>query len=110
MNKLSAKIGWDPEKRKVTASKDGTSIEFIIGSSTAYINGKARQLGTPAIIQKGHTYIPARIVLEAFGAKVDWDNDSRLVLVNTDKAIPKLTPLQLKQIRFQAHINWAEKQ
>ncbi|WP_214630798.1 copper amine oxidase N-terminal domain-containing protein [Paenibacillus agaridevorans] len=110
LNKLNAKIGWDPEKRKVTANKDGISIELTIGSSTAYMNGKARQLGTPAIIQKGHTYIPARIVLEAFGAKVDWDNDSRLVLVNTDKTIPKLTPLQLKQFRFQAHINWAEKQ
>jgi hypothetical protein len=109
LTKLGAKIGWDPVKRVVTASKDGKQIKLTIDSSTALVNGKEQPLGTPAVIRKGFTYIPARIVLETFGAKVRWNSDSRLVLVQTEASLPALSALELKHLRFQAYLNWAGK-
>ncbi|REK76886.1 copper amine oxidase N-terminal domain-containing protein [Paenibacillus paeoniae] len=106
LTKLGAKITWVPEKRLVRASKNDTVIELTIDSATVVINGKAQKLDTPARITGGRTYIPARLVLEAFGAQVTWNVDSRLVLVTTDKSLPQLTAKEMKQLRFKAHLNW----
>lgn len=108
LSKLGAEIAWDPVARKVTASKDGTKIELTVDSDTVYINGQAQKLESPARIKDERTYIPARLVLETFGAKVGWDNDSRLVLVSTDDVVTRPTALMLKQHRFQAQLNWEE--
>ncbi|RJX40503.1 copper amine oxidase N-terminal domain-containing protein [Paenibacillus pinisoli] len=72
------------------------------------INGTVQKSSVQAILSKGRAYIPARVVLEAFGAKVSWNADSRLVLVATKNGLPTLTALDLKQLRFQAHIIWLE--
>ncbi|RJE87044.1 copper amine oxidase N-terminal domain-containing protein [Paenibacillus sp. 1011MAR3C5] len=104
---MGAKVGWDSRTRVVTASKQGTTIEIPLYHDTIYINGKA-QKSVPAVISKGRTYIPARVVLEAFGAKVSWNAESRLVLVSTKDDVPVLTALELKQLRFQAYIHWLE--
>ncbi len=109
LNKLDAKIGWDPVNRKARASKNGNTVELTVGSSTIYINGKPKPLGTPAVIKGGYTFIPARLVLETFGAQVGWNGDSRLVLVSTNSALPALTPLEMAQIRFEAYVRWEEK-
>lgn len=106
LTKLGAKIGWDPVARKVTASKGGTTIELTVDSDTAYINGENKKLEAPARIQNGRTYVPARLVLETFGAKVGWNGDFRLVLVSTDDDAPSPTPQQLKRHGFQAQLNW----
>ncbi|GKU78152.1 copper amine oxidase N-terminal domain-containing protein [Paenibacillus sp. L3-i20] len=109
LKKLGAKIGYDHAKRKVTASLDGVTVVLTINSKTAYINGKAHTLIAPPLTTKGVTYIPARTVLEAFGAKVGWNSESRLVLVQTNPELPKLTQLQLDQFRLQSQIRWEEK-
>lgn len=109
LSKLGARITWDPETRKVTASKGSTTIELTIDSYSAYINGNEKKLEAPAIIKDGHTYIPARFVLETFGMKVGWNNESRLVLIYTEDNMPDPSPDELKQYRFQAQLNWENK-
>ncbi|WP_182914377.1 stalk domain-containing protein [Paenibacillus sp. 1011MAR3C5] len=109
LEKLDAKIKWDSEARKVSASKGGTTIVLTVDSETAYMNGKAIKLEEPARLKKGRTYIPARIVLEAFGAKVNWDRDARFILVTTEDSLPQLSPAELKRYRFQAQLNWENK-
>ncbi|REK76809.1 copper amine oxidase N-terminal domain-containing protein [Paenibacillus paeoniae] len=109
LEKLGAKITWNAKERKVTASKEGTSIELTVDSETAYINGNAKKLDAPARLKNGRTYIPARLVLEAFGLKVGWNNESRLVLVGTKDQMPVPTQEELKRHRFQAQLNWENK-
>lgn len=41
----------------------------------------------PPIIIEGSTYIPLRIMAEAFGAKVGWDGESRTVMIMYDTTI-----------------------
>ncbi|MDQ6419459.1 copper amine oxidase N-terminal domain-containing protein [Paenibacillus sp. LHD-117] len=110
LEKLGAYIHWDPVARKVAASKSGSKVELTIGSGTALVNGKLQPLGAPATIVKGRTYIPTRLVLETFGAKVGWNDGSRLVLVNTDATLPALSAAEIGQLRFEAQLNWEEKQ
>lgn len=107
LEKMGADISWDPKARVVTANKDGTTIKLPIDSNTIYVNGKALST-TPARITGGRTYIPARLVLETFGARVGWNTDSRLVLVATEDGLPDLTKAGIKQLRFQAQLNWLE--
>ncbi|QNK59012.1 copper amine oxidase N-terminal domain-containing protein [Paenibacillus sp. PAMC21692] len=106
LTKLGASISWDPAKRIVKASKNGITVELTIDSATAVINGKAQKFDAPARITGGRTFIPARLVLETFGAKVGWNADSRLVLVTTDNSLPQLTAKEMEQLRFKAHLNW----
>ncbi|MFD0590104.1 stalk domain-containing protein [Paenibacillus sp. GCM10027627] len=110
LEKLGAQIKWDAAKRKVTASKNGTTIELTIDSKTVKINGKTQSLDAPARISNGRTYIPARLVLQTFGAKVGWNADSRLVIVTTDDKLPALTAGDIKQLRYKSHLNaWEAK-
>ncbi len=104
--KLGAKIGWDPVERKVTASKDGTTIELTVDSETVVNNGAERKLEAPARIRNDRTFVPARFVLEAFGVNVGWNARSRLVLVTTSSLVPAPSPEDLKRHGFQAQLDW----
>ncbi len=109
LEKLGALIAWDPVARKVTAGKDGTWIELTVDSDSVLINGEEKKLEAPARIRNGRTYVPARLVLETFGAKVGWNPESRLVLVSTAVSLPALSPEELKRHRFQAQLDWENK-
>lgn len=109
LTRLGATINWDPVARKVTASKDGTTIELTIDSNTTFINGKEQKLEAAAIIKGGRTYIPARLVLETFGVHVGWSKESRLVLVSSAGHPLVLSPEEQKKLRFQAQLNWENK-
>lgn len=109
LTRLGATIGWDPVARKVTARKDGTTIELTIDSNTTLINGKEQKLEAAAIIKGGRTYIPARLVLETFGVHVGWNKESRLVLVSSSGNPLVLSPEEQKKHSFQAQLNWENK-
>lgn len=81
---LGADINWDPVTRTVTGTKDSTVVTLTIDSKTAYINGSPKELDVPAVIVSGRTMVPARFIAESLGAVVDWDNDSKTVLVNSE--------------------------
>ncbi|MEG2212939.1 MAG: stalk domain-containing protein, partial [Clostridiales bacterium] len=55
-------------------------IQLVIGSRTAYVNGKAVEMDTAAeIMGKGYTMVPARMIGEALGMTVSWDAAARKV-------------------------------
>lgn len=47
-------------------------------------NGEEKQLpsGYTTLNYDGHTYVPARFIAEELGAKVEWDDETKTVLVN----------------------------
>ena len=60
--------------------KEG-SIEFILGSSTAYVNSEQIELPTPSIFRDGVWMIPARAAVEALGGSIEWDKYARTVYI-----------------------------
>ncbi len=79
--RLGAEIVWDGATQTVTATKDTSTISLTIGQNTAYQNGKAITLDTPAKIIEGRTLVPVRFVSEALGAKVFWQGDTQTVRI-----------------------------
>jgi len=83
---LGASVAWDGKTRTVTVKKGDTVVRLTIGSKIASITEKGVTeviLEVPAKIVNGRTMVPLRLISEAFGAKVDWDDQSHLVRVAT---------------------------
>lgn len=82
---LEAEVIWNPEKRSITVTKDGVSIQLLVGSKTATVNGKKISLDAPATVTKGNTYVPVRFISEALNATVKWESESQTVVVYEEK-------------------------
>jgi len=80
---LGATVDWDAENRIVTVQNDGSTVELVIDSSVAKVEGKAKILEVPAMIidhdqdGDGSTMVPLRFVSEGLGAEVSWNESTR---------------------------------
>jgi len=79
LERMGARVNWDPSSETVTAYRDKTHVELRIGDRTASINGQAVNLDVPAKIVDGSTMVPLRFVSEALGDNVRWDEQAQTV-------------------------------
>lgn len=79
---FGAKVDWIAEERKVVITKDDITIELVIDSKTAKVNGKEVELAQPACIIDNYTYTPARFVAENLGCNVGWDAQTKYVFID----------------------------
>ncbi|WP_246208613.1 stalk domain-containing protein [Anaerotalea alkaliphila] len=93
--RLEAAVEWDALDRKVTATREGTTIVLYIGNATAWVNGAPVVLDVPPKIVNSRTLVPLRFVSESFGAEVDWDGLNRIVTVVTQTEAPEVPDFQL---------------
>lgn len=80
---LGAKVSWDGATNTVSAEKDGKKIYLSIGQKLASVSGEIVTLDVPAKIVNSRTLVPIRFVSESLGAKVDWDNSARKVIIRS---------------------------
>lgn len=81
---LGADVKWDPETQIITANRHDKSIILQLGNKSAVINGQQVTLDVPPQSISGRTMVPARIIAEALGAGVLWEESSRAVLINSN--------------------------
>lgn len=81
--KMDVDVEWDKATRTVTASRPGADVEFGFDETTAIVNGKVVEMGQPAIILKGRAMVPLRFLSETVGAKVEWQRDTRTVVITS---------------------------
>jgi len=74
---LGATVGWDDATKTVSVKSADTTIEIVIGATTAKVNGKEITLDSPAFIENSRTYLPVRVVAENLGAEVAWDDATK---------------------------------
>src|SRR5665647_2231375 len=80
---LGATVDWDAENRIVTVQNGGSTVELVIDSPVAKVEGKAKILEVPAMIidhdedGDGSTMVPLRFVSEGLGAEVSWVESTR---------------------------------
>ena len=82
---LNYKVSWDPIDRVVTVkSADETkSLRMYIGSLQAIKNGKETiTLDVAPSIKNDRTYLPIRAIGETLGAYIDWNANTRSVIIN----------------------------
>ncbi|HWP98777.1 MAG TPA: stalk domain-containing protein [Syntrophomonadaceae bacterium] len=80
---LSVPVEWDSPTQTVTATKGRDHLILTIGSASAYKNGQAMTLDTPASLVNDRTMVPLRFVSEALNAKVAWDEDTQTATVTS---------------------------
>jgi len=90
---FGAEVFWDETNRSVAASKDSTAVLLKIDSDVATLNGKEVTLDSPATIINGRTMVPVRFISEALGNKVDWNGDTRTVIITSPKTESKADKL-----------------
>ncbi len=89
---LGATIEWNAATKQVIAIKGNNKVTLTLNSTTAYINGEAKTLESPAISYNGSTLVPARFVAEAFGATVTWDNATKTVNIVSEAKPTETVP------------------
>ena len=78
---MNATVDWNADTRTVTSTRGGITIKLTIGDNKIFKNELVTELDVPAQIINDRTMVPARAVAEAFGADVQWDGDTRTVII-----------------------------
>lgn len=61
------------------AENEKVEISFKVGDSILNINGTLTEVETPYVAGEGTTLVPLRVITEAFGAQVDWENTTQTI-------------------------------
>jgi hypothetical protein len=78
---LGCTVNWDNETRATIIERDGTKIMLRINDNSVDVNGKKIQSDVAPQLIRGHTMIPLRIVAEALHCQVEWNKDSKTVII-----------------------------
>ena len=79
---LGATVNYNDLNQSITATKGSTVIRMALGSSNATVNNLPVKLDVPAKSYYGRTLVPLRFVSEAMGAKVNYNANTRAVLIS----------------------------
>lgn len=83
MEQFGAEVTWNSMSRTATVKKNGITVKVPIGKNYIYKDNELIPNDTAATIKARRTYLPIRVVLEAFGARVAWNQTSQEVLVTS---------------------------
>ncbi len=78
---LGATVNYNDLNQSITATKGDTVIRMALGSRNATVNSLPYKLDVPAKAYYGRTLVPLRFVSEAMGAKVNYNANTRVVLI-----------------------------
>ncbi len=79
---LGYKVYWNGSGGHVSVTDGKTSVDMTIGERQAYVNGKAKRLPQPPVIENNRTYLPVRWICETLGAQVSWSQGYYTVSIN----------------------------
>lgn len=79
--KLGAVVQWVEDTREVVVTKADKVITLKIDDDKVKVNDEVITLDTVASIKDGRTFVPLRFVSEALGTKVEWDGETRTVVI-----------------------------
>lgn len=85
---IGAEVDYISEERKVIATKDDTTVTFVIDSNVMTINGVEKEIDVPAMIKDSRTLVPLRACAEAFDLDVTWNGDTRTARVKIPVSVP----------------------
>lgn len=86
---LDAEVTWNNDNRTVHISKgdlqvvlpiDSNLIEYTVDNETIYNLSDVAPL-----IKEERTFVPIRLVSNALGVGIDWDNDRRTVIIDSSE-------------------------
>lgn len=76
---LGAKVAWDPKTQTVSAAQGDDTLVLTVGSRVVEWRGSLIKVDAPPVIVDGRTLVPLRLVAQALGLNVRWDDATRTV-------------------------------
>lgn len=91
---LGATVAWDQSTKTVVSTKGETVIVLTIDNPIMKVNGEEIKLDTSACIVDERTLVPVRAISEAFKLNVDWDGETKTVIIKSGTtAVVEPTPI-----------------
>ncbi|MEI7026908.1 stalk domain-containing protein [Paenibacillus sp. y28] len=76
---LGAQVEWDEQQRAAVYTKGSLKVTLFTEQDQYAMNGERRSTTTPARLIGENTMVPVRLLAEVLGAKVDYDDATRIV-------------------------------
>lgn len=86
---LGANVEWVEEHRLIIASKNTSIITMMIDQPIMHIGNleteeqSVIELDSPPVIVDSRTLVPVRTISDALGVEVDWDQETRTVILSS---------------------------
>ena len=107
---LGATVDWDAENKSVTAQKGDSTLKLAIGENVMTVDGSEIELDSPAQIINSRTMVPLRAISESFGCEVEWDGETKTVIINTNaEETPEDLPTETKEETYKSKDGWSVK-
>ena len=90
---MGASVVWDNASRSISVEKGSTTAYFVVGDTTYYHNGTAKESDVAPMIVNSRTLLPIRVFAESLGADVYWDNAARDVQITTSGTTTPSNPV-----------------
>jgi len=97
LDRLGAKITWSPESKEVLITTPGLQLELAVGATEARLHGRPILLQTAPELSEGCTMVPLRLVAQALGTDIAWDQRRRRVYLQTGSVGP-LAPATIREL------------
>lgn len=82
---LGATVDWNKQTETATLTKGDRVVVHTMRSSVVTVNGKASTFDTPSAVIQDRMMMPVRMLSEALGNPVTWDNSTRTVNIVADE-------------------------
>ncbi|BBH24583.1 hypothetical protein Back11_59280 [Paenibacillus baekrokdamisoli] len=91
VNALGGKASWDSKSKTISANQGGNNVKLTVGSSSAYINGVRTTLDAAPVFVNGKTFVPLRLISEAFGKWVTYHKNISTVALSSKLTVQTST-------------------
>ena len=79
---FDSEVNWNGALQIITIVNKTHNIQLQVSSKLVFIdNQKGKDLDVAPKIINGRTFVPIRFISEAFGATVDWDNNTKTLTI-----------------------------
>lgn len=90
--KLGISINYDSVNKTITGGKANKSFKLTIGNKGATVNGSYVTMSVAPITYNGRTMVPARVIAEAIGKAVTYDESTNTIHIgSTVASVPTST-------------------
>lgn len=66
-------------------------ITMDVGENSFKINGSVQTMDTMPVNNAGNVFVPVRAISESFGMVVDWDAETKTIMMTSGSAVVKMT-------------------
>jgi intracellular proteinase inhibitor BsuPI/copper amine oxidase-like protein len=84
---LGAAVRWDPEKQTATIKGFGRTVTARAGDPVVRAGDQTIIAETPPRVLDGRMMVPLRVINQALGASVTWDQRTKTVAIRTPRPV-----------------------